>query len=73
MMTLNFSRPLRLLICFLAGFCGALVLAIVSFSAPQIAPAQSAPVLTEWQVQVPTTSQFASETAANHQAPNFYQ
>lgn len=72
MMTLNFSRPLRSLFYFLAGFCGALMLAIVSFSAPQIAPAQSAPVLTEWQVQVPT-SQFASETAATHQAPNFYQ
>ena len=71
MMTLNFSRPLRLLICFLAGFCGALVLAIVSFSAPQIAPAQSAPVISEFQQQL--MMQPAIDAAATHQEPNFYQ
>ena len=70
-MTLNFSR-LRPFIYFLMGFCGALMLAIVSFSAPQIAPAQSAPVSSEFQVQQ-LMMQPAIEAAATHQEPNFYQ
>ncbi len=71
MMTLNFSR-LRPLIYFLVGFCGALAVAIVSFSAPNIAPVQSASVIPESQAQ-PPISEFALETAASHRAPNFYQ
>ena len=67
----NFSRFLRPLTYFLVGLCGALAMAIVSFSAPQVAPAQSAPVI-QSQVQVPI-SEFALETAASHRAPNFYQ
>ncbi len=48
------------------------MLAIASFSAPQIAPVQSAPVVNELQVQ-PPTNEFALETAASHRAPNYYQ
>ncbi len=48
------------------------MLAIASFSAPQIAPAQSAPVVNESQVQ-PPINEFALETAASHRAPNYYQ
>lgn len=72
MMILNFPQPLRWCIYFLVGFCGALMLAIASFSAPQIAPVQSAPVVNELQVQ-PPVNEFALETAASHRAPNYYQ
>ncbi len=70
-MTLNFSR-LRPFIYFLMGFCGALMLAIVSISAPQIAPAQSALVISEFKAQ-PSIIQPGLEAAATHQEPNFYQ
>lgn len=72
MMIFNFPQPLRWCIYFLVGFCGALMLAIASFSAPQIAPVQSAPVVNESQAQ-PPISELALETAASHQAPNYYQ
>ncbi len=72
MMIFNFPQPLRWCIYFLVGFCGALMLAIASFSAPDIAPAQSAPVASEFQAQPPMI-QSGLEASATHQEPNFYQ
>lgn len=73
-MNSTFSRFARWLTYFLVGLCGALLLAVISLSQTATAvdrlpaagvsgaPAQTAPV-----------SQFALETAATHQAANFYQ
>ena len=72
----NFSRRLRPFTYFLVGLCGALAMAIVSFSGPvapvHSTPLYSAPAIQEAQVQAPI-SEFALETAASHRAPNFYQ
>lgn len=69
-----FSKFARWLTYFLVGLCGALLLAVMSLSQTATAvdrlpaAAVSAPAQTSTAM-----SQFALETAATHQAPNFYQ
>lgn len=73
MMNSTFSKSARWLTYFLVGMCGALLLAVMSLS--QTATAVDRPPVTEMSapVEAAPMSQFALETAATHQAPNFYQ
>jgi hypothetical protein len=71
MMRLAFQKSVRWLTFFLAGFCVALVTAVVSLSQAATAiepPSHDAPP----QVLAPA-NQFAQEVMDSHRAPNFYQ
>ncbi|MGV0024315.1 hypothetical protein [Phormidesmis priestleyi] len=80
MMRLSFSKSVRCLTFFLAGFCVALLTAILSLSQAATAISSSGPqgvdrpLLHDSQPQISApVNQFAQEAMDSHRAPNFYQ